>query len=225
MERLPAAFQPVLQLLLRATQYADDTGRDRWDFAVELSSLLTTGAGHSELRWLACKGYIAHAVETTLPGDSTRCFRPAGELQFPTSTCFVLTDAGAAALAYQETEVLSTSLPPSPVVATPRLNGHKPKPIWDHFRQELRVGEFVVKQFKVPAPNQETVLTVFEEEGWPVRIDDPLPPREEQDTKRRLHETITSLNRRQRVRLVRFMGDGSGQGVLWELIEPANSLT
>jgi hypothetical protein len=34
----------------------------------------------------------------------------------------------------------------------------------------------VVKEFKLPAPNQETILTAFQEEGWPPRIDDPLPP-------------------------------------------------
>lgn len=85
------------------------------------------------------------------------------------------------------------------------------------------MGGVVVKQFKVPAPNQELILAAFQEEGWPVHIDDPLPPRAEQDTKRRLHETITSLNRHQRVRLVRFMGDGTGQGVRWELIPTSKS--
>ena len=33
-----------------------------------------------------------------------------------------------------------------------------------------------VKQYRVPSPNQEAVLTVFQEEGWPPRIDDPLSP-------------------------------------------------
>ncbi len=60
------------------------------------------------------------------------------------------------------------------------------------------------------------VLTAFEEEAWPVRIDDPLPPHPEQDPKRRLHDTITSLNRHQRRPLIRFVGDGSGEGIRWE---------
>ncbi len=56
----------------------------------------------------------------------------------------------------------------------------------------------------------------FQEEGWPVRIDDPLPPVSESEPKQRLRETIRSLNRNQKERLVRFKGDGTGEGVLWE---------
>jgi hypothetical protein len=89
-------------------------------------------------------------------------------------------------------------------------------PVWDPDRQELRLGSTVVKQFKVPAINQEIVLASFQEEGWPVRIDDPLPPQAGFEPKRRLHETITSLNRNQKRRLISFHGDGSGQGVRWQ---------
>lgn len=75
-----------------------------------------------------------------------------------------------------------------------------------------------MKQYRVPSPTQEIILTVFEEEGWPARIDDPLPPDPEVPPKRRLHETIWRLNRNQRARLIHFSGDGTGQGVLWELV-------
>jgi hypothetical protein len=92
------------------------------------------------------------------------------------------------------------------------------KPRWDYQRQELRLGDAIVKQFKVPAANQERILAAFEEEGWPVRIDDPLPPNAEQNPKRRLHDTINSLNRNQKQHLIRFTGDGSGQGIRWELV-------
>ena len=88
-------------------------------------------------------------------------------------------------------------------------------PSWDRDRPELRWGNTVVKRFKVPAPNQELILAAFQEDGWPVRIDDPLPPHPELDPKRRLHDTINSLNRSQKLPLIRFLGDGSGQGVRW----------
>ena len=65
--------------------------------------------------------------------------------------------------------------------------------------------------------NQERILAAFEEEGWPVHIDDPLPPHPEQDSKRRLHDTINSLNRNQKKRLIQFLGNGNGQGIRWEL--------
>jgi hypothetical protein len=63
------------------------------------------------------------------------------------------------------------------------------------------------------------ILSVFDEENWPPRIDDPLPPSKRINTKQRLHDTIKSLNRNQKQRLVRFLGDGTGEGVRWELIE------
>ena len=62
------------------------------------------------------------------------------------------------------------------------------------------------------------ILAAFEEEGWPPRIDDPLPPKPDQDPKRRLHDTINSLNRNQQHLLIQFFGDGSGQGIRWNLI-------
>ena len=58
----------------------------------------------------------------------------------------------------------------------------------------------------------------FEEEGWPAKIDDPLAPQSQQDPKRRLHDTIKCLNRNQKNELLHFRGDGTGEGILWELV-------
>ena len=92
-------------------------------------------------------------------------------------------------------------------------------PHWDHERHVLSVGNRVVKQFRVPSPNQEAVLHAFQRDDWPPYIADPLPavsaPRH---AKVRLHDTIKCLNARQKNRLVRFHGDGQGMGVLWELV-------
>ena len=104
--------------------------------------------------------------------------------------------------------------PAPPVVAPVTVAGQVP--VWDCDRQELRWGGTLIKQFKVPSPNQETILAAFEEEHWPPRIDDPLPPQMDQEPKRRLHDTINTLNRNQKNALIRFLGDGSGQGVRWE---------
>jgi hypothetical protein len=92
-----------------------------------------------------------------------------------------------------------------------------PRPHWDALRRELTVGGQIVKRFRVPAPNQEAVLSAFEEEGWPAAILDPLPPQDEQDGKQRLHDTIKSLNRSRLARVIRFSGDGTGEGAFWEL--------
>jgi len=91
------------------------------------------------------------------------------------------------------------------------------RPHWDAMRRELIVGGQVVKRFRRPAPNQEAVISAFEEEGWPPAIFDPLPPDAEQDCKQRLHNTIKALNHSRLARVIRFRGDGTGQRVVWEL--------
>ena len=89
------------------------------------------------------------------------------------------------------------------------------RPRWDRVRYELYFGDALIKRFRLPAPNQKRVLAAFEEEHWPPRIDDPLPPHPEIDSKRRLHHTLIALNRNQKQRLIQFHGDGTGQGVCW----------
>lgn len=208
----------ALALLLESRAYAEELGRSAWDFAVEIGSLRAAGLTTSDLRWLVCKSHVEHARESTMPGDQTRCFRAGGGLTFSRRTCFVLTETG---VAYARRAIAKASYPAGSnghgerAVQSPASSGQRPK--WDRERQELRVGEIVVKQYKVPAANQETILAAFEEEGWPVRLDDPLPPHPEQDSKRRLHDTIVSLNRNQKNPVIRFSGDGSGQGVRWQL--------
>jgi hypothetical protein len=214
----------ALGTLLEALEYSEDLGWNTWDFAVDLSSLRHLKLSKSELRWLVGKGLIDYAIEVTMPGDADRSFRRPIRPLFCKKTCFVLTSAGAevarslaaksdlgimagdrATVFKTKLASVSTGVSPEPIV-----------PKWDRDRQELRVSSIVVKRFKVPAANQEVVLATFEEDRWPARIDDPLPPRGEQSPKRRLQETIKSLNRCQKRSLIRFLGDGSGQGVCWE---------
>lgn len=94
------------------------------------------------------------------------------------------------------------------------------RPAWDKNLRELRFGKQVVKRFRVPAENQEIILAVFEEEGWPESIDDPLPPAANIDPKRRLQATIKSLNRHQIVPSLRFHGNGGGRVIYWNATRP-----
>ena len=89
-------------------------------------------------------------------------------------------------------------------------------PVWDRESRELRLGDTVVKRFKWPAENQEQVLNAFEDNGWPARIADPLPIRADICPKRRLHDTLKCLNRKQVNGLIKFRGDGTGRGVILE---------
>jgi hypothetical protein len=90
-----------------------------------------------------------------------------------------------------------------------------PVPHWQSARRELRWVRELVKRYRLPAPNQEMILGALEEEGWPPRIDDPLPRHPGQDSAQRLHDTIKALNRHQVNRLLVFERDGTGEGVQW----------
>jgi len=209
--------------LLEARQYADDAGCSVWNFAVEMAELRVAGLHSSDFRWLICKGLLEHAREV-VSDDDTRRFRAGPRLRFGRNSCFVLTTAGVefarSMLAHAKRDGHRRRLHARVRDRGPTDGGGLRAapgaiPVWDRDRQELRLGGVVVKQFKVPAVNQERILAAFEEEGWPVRIDDPLPPVYDQDPKIRLHDTIVSLNRNQKHPLIRFYGDGTGQGVRW----------
>jgi hypothetical protein len=70
----------------------------------------------------------------------------------------------------------------------------------------------LVKRFRGPAANQEALVAAFAEEGWPPRIDDPLPPAAEMDPKTRLRDTIKALSRNQLHPLSAGMAPAAGSG-------------
>lgn len=94
--------------------------------------------------------------------------------------------------------------------------GQVPVPNWNG--KELWFDDRAVKRFRRPARNQQTVLAVFQEEDWPERIDNPIPANEYCDAQSRLQDTIKSLNRNhiQDPSPIKFRGDGTGTGVVWE---------
>ncbi len=225
--RLAPRIKTALLALLEAIDYGQDLERTAWDFAIELPCLRRMKLSNSDLRWLVGRDLVDHAIEITTTGDAERSFRQPPRLMFSKRACFVLTSAGvtlARGIAGREqsrrrSDLHSAADQPVLAIAHPRPLS----PSWDRNRQELKVGNTVVKRFRVPAANQESILAAFEEEHWPPRIDDPLPPHPEQSPKRRLQETIKSLNRNQRTSMIRFLGDGSGQGVLWEFCNDRES--
>lgn len=228
----PRSIALTIDRLLQARNYAEETGRNIWEFAVTITELRRDGVSESDLRWLVCRGYAEQAKEISMAG-SERTFDRHASLRFSKRTAFVITDAGVT-FSRDSSERFARSddshnvrvrfaengLQPSRsnvVEEARRSSNGKIPPKWDRDRRELRLGGKLVKVFKLPSPMQEAILMAFEEENWPPRIDDPLPVHPDLLPKRRLHDTIKSLNRNQKNSLIRFMGDGTGEGIRWEL--------
>jgi hypothetical protein len=210
-------FQPGLALLIDAAKYAKQTSGDLWEFAVEIYRLLQLGLTENDLRFLVRLEYVDHGSEVTVASSCGRQFRPTGDLYFTRRTCFILTPMGFASATGQG-GLSPTALRCAPIRLheDAKQNGAHHVPSWDVDRHTLTFDGRIVKQFKRHAVNQEIVLSAFQEEGWPERIDDPLAPSPTLVSKRRLCDTIKCLNRRQEHKLIYFRGDGTGEGVIWE---------
>lgn len=210
---------PAVKALLQASIYAAETNSKVWDFAISMRRLLSLGASETDLRWLVRKGFIEHGREVTVEGDDGREFRSTGNLTFSRRTCIVLTEAG---IKVAKSQCSPSSNGRASSVSSNRQvtsNQSLPVPQWDAESRKLQLDDQLVKRFKWPAVNQEVVLCAFEEDGWPERVDDPLPPQPDQDSKRRLADTIKCLNRKQVNKLIHFRGDGTGQGIVWERVD------
>jgi len=218
-------MRTALELLLQARDYAADINCECWEFAVEIAYLHNAGLTVNDVRWLLLRSYVQHAVEVTEPDEGKRAFHDHG-LCLASRSCFVLTPSGLEFARAVATHTVSVPTEPerdSPTVrpSVEPTRGPFPvslKPRWDKDRRALLYGPHLVKQFKVPAPNQETILATFDEEHWPIRIDDPLPMHCSIDPKKRLHDTINSLNRNQKRSVLRFQGDGTGEAICWSSI-------
>ncbi len=219
----------ALAMLFRAYRYAVESGRELWEFSIEVSEFHSTGISTSDLRWLLVQGYVQHAVELTSPVQTRRCFRHLANLAIPQRSCFVLTETGSQLIAVKQPDDQSlTDRPPR----QSKVNGNSTEiaaadnvkkdtaatPCWNAPRRELCLSSEIIKRYLRPAPNQETILSVFQEEKWPARIDDPLPQLGGLVPARRLHDTIKGLNRNQQICRIHFRSDGSGKGVVWELV-------
>jgi hypothetical protein len=205
----------ALHFLLEALQVAQTLQRDAWEFAVEIGQLRAAGLTHTDLRWLLCRGYAEHAEEGGGEHLGKRCFRRLDSLTLPEQTCFILTAAGAevAAGAFPRREEPTPRHTSAPGTSAPEEAG---LPHWDAMLRQLHGKGHLIKEFRRPAASQEVILAALEEEGWVARIDDPLPGEAGLDPKARLHDAIKNLNRNQVHPLLRFRGDGTGSGVLWE---------
>jgi excisionase family DNA binding protein len=88
------------------------------------------------------------------------------------------------------------------------------RPRWDDEAATLYWGETPIRMFRSnPAKNQRDLVEAFHRANWCRTIPDPFL------NDRKLNVTIYQLNKSLRVKAIRFRGDGTGQGVMWEPIE------
>jgi len=221
----------ALTVLLDALAKAQDLKCSAWDFAVELSSLRRLQVTRSDVRWLVAKGFAQSAIEITRPGDPRRRFRQSPRPVFSRRCRLVLTPEGAqfAGGLCPQTDAVGAS---SHENGAPRIESSgRPSarfsvvdlksaalPRWDRDRLTLTWDGALIRQFKVPRRDQETILAAFEAEAWPPRIDDPLPHVDAQPTKRRLADARKALNSRQSEGLLRVHFDEASSGIRWEAV-------
>jgi len=205
-------FAAALATLAEADRLARLSNQPPWEFALDLQALGQVGVGQSHLRWLVAEGLVEQRTETTQTRQAERTFRPARNLAFSARSCFLLTAAGLR-LAGELPAALHGWLAIAQTNGAPPPNDHRPS--WDAECRELWFQGQLIKRYRVPAPNQETVLAAFQAAGWPRVIDDPLLEDTDQDRKQHLSHAIRALNRRHRVCLLRFHGDGTGRRVRW----------
>lgn len=235
-QQLPLRLRRALRRLRELQSYASDTTQNAWDYAASYRELRGFGLTHNDFRFLVVSGWIEHQQQLTAAGRLHRSLEAVDPLCFSKQSRFVLSSRGAALPTLPATCSTTTKPPPiSPLQLSPdggaRKQARSPsqsvlatRPSWRALERELWVGDVIVKQFRWPAPNQELVLAAFEEEGWPVRIDDPLSPHLDQDPKRRLNDTVRCLNRKQLHHLIHFRSDGTGEGLFWSFTKPTSSL-
>jgi hypothetical protein len=211
---VPRGYNGALRLLWAAYNDALEVGREPLEFAVELGDFLLLAITRADLRRLVSQGHALHLLDVTPARARKRRLLPTDSLHFTDASWFMLTDSGAA-LARK----LRSGLRRSPVIpGTAQVRSARHQPYWDPGARELWLGRTLVKRFRHAAPNQERILTVFQEENWPVHIDDPLPPREGLDSKRRLHDTVNHLNQHTQNARIRFRMNGAGTGVCWDYV-------
>ena len=216
----------AVQMLCRARHYAQRVQCNPWHFAIELEEFHTAGIGRVDLRLLLSANLVEHAQEIVDLDAPIRKFKRLPSHVVPADSCFILSEYGFAKLAQLAVRT----------VATPVENAIKPKPRvsnqldvpaeatpnhqipqWDGCQKRLSFKGALVKQFVYSAPNQEAILTAFQEESWPHRVDDPLVPTSDQDARQRLKDTIRYLNQRMENPLLVFRGDGTGTGIVWQI--------
>jgi hypothetical protein len=209
-----AAEQALVLYLLEGHSNAVRDRCDPWQFAVNLHDLQLRGLSAPALHALLRAGLVLHGIERLDPDAADRSIQPVLHRHLSSVSCFILSEEGVhracALLAQRDAAVTADQLGPSAAALLPSFARNA-----DGSRTLSCLGQ-VVRVFRRFAPVEEKILETFEARHWPLWIADPLPRLDRGNPKIRLKQAITRLNDKQDPLLLRFHGDGNGQGVRWE---------
>jgi hypothetical protein len=100
--------------------------------------------------------------------------------------------------------------PPLPTSEAKSTPTGPAKPHWDGALARLTFRDIVCADYgSKHAPRQERILTAFQEQNWPEKINDPLPVG-------KLPMTLYALNQKLGNAPLRFSSDGTGKGIVWQ---------
>jgi hypothetical protein len=211
-------LRAALSQFVQAKTYADQFGRDVWDFAIDIESLRQAGVTTNDLRWLLYEGYIEHSHERPSRRRGRRVFHRAANLVIDDRSCFVLTPQG-----LQRTRAIhgpaARNGPGRAVTSrTDRVKaGPAAHPYWDARGHTLYWAGRLVKHFKADAPYQEAILNAFQVAKWPAVVTVRLLGDSDCFSKDRVRNTIRNLNRVAGPHLA-FHQEGNGGRVRWEAL-------
>jgi hypothetical protein len=203
---LPAPHATVLAVLLKAHDAAREHGADPLQWAVEIPWLYQQGVSATDLRLLLSHGWVEQWLDATSKRATQRCLTRVRH--------HGLSDQGCLVLRPDAVEPARQLLPAPAGVLEPA------RPVWHSRRRVLSYRGLVVKRFRVWTPNQIPILEAFEEEGWPVMVYSPLSADTEYQARAMLNDAVKRLNRTHVTPgLLRFHGDGTGEGIRWEALD------
>jgi len=163
--------------------------------------------------FLLFHGQVEHLLPGGEPGPNGLV--PNESLLLTDQSCFALNDCGRAAAESFLSNVFFGDQGCFAASWDQIQLGHF-TPTYDSANRVFVWGFHLLKRFRQPSHNQETILSAAEEMNWPNWFDDPLPKAKGINPKVRLHDTIKWLNQRQVKSLIHFKGDGTGTRLGWE---------
>lgn len=93
------------------------------------------------------------------------------------------------------------------------------RPRWDEMKATLFWGDVPIRVFSHhPAKNQRDIIEAFHREDWNHTVPTPFKDNNGSDAKK-LNLAIYHLNHSLLKKAIRFRGDGTGDGVMWEPVD------